>query len=574
MATIKTLKYSSNNVVTDNGTIFYPVTTANAVYFSQTKTLYELLNNSYSEENLSDTDNGIYAWLRSLTDKFDEYILSSEFDSYKSTINESNQLVTNLSQQYSNLLQQVENMLTTFRNTINQSIIQRTTFNYDNEPTKGSTNLLTSGAIYASLQKIGKSNSSSQSDNVYPKVYNMDTYNANDGEIVQYVGETTETYENGCLYKYIAEITGDTTNRILCENDYDSLSLTGHWEKIDSSTIPDGDLSNYYTKIEIDNIIRNLPNDNTEYTAGDNISIDINNVISAVDTKYTAGRNVVIDENNVINVNIPGTDFSSYYNKNEIDTLLTNIRESINTYTAGDGSVTIDEFNRIFVNFPASDIDLTNYYTKQEIDTMFNPDLDNYYTKSEVEELISDNPQITTESSNVHITKSIVTTSTVKNTSFSTVTTTTTTTSNEQTTTETETEEIPAEESEGLPDGEETLETKKDITYTINVDEPNNGKLTITQGSTTLGEFTANQSGNTTININDPDYPITDVIVNGTSVVTNKVANITLPSNHVINSGGITHIQYVASESAYNNMTKDANTLYFIPVETNNNSNS
>lgn len=39
---------------------------------------------------------------------------------------------------------------------------------------------------------------------------------------------------------------------------------------------------------------------NTQYTAGDNISIDSNNVISATDTKYTAGSGIEISEQNVI----------------------------------------------------------------------------------------------------------------------------------------------------------------------------------------------------------------------------------------------------------------------------------
>ena len=39
---------------------------------------------------------------------------------------------------------------------------------------------------------------------------------------------------------------------------------------------------------------------NTTYTAGTNVSINGNNVISATDTTYTAGTNVTIDQNNVI----------------------------------------------------------------------------------------------------------------------------------------------------------------------------------------------------------------------------------------------------------------------------------
>lgn len=42
------------------------------------------------------------------------------------------------------------------------------------------------------------------------------------------------------------------------------------------------------------------PISGSEYTAGENVVIDSDNVISAVDTKYTAGTNITIDEDNVI----------------------------------------------------------------------------------------------------------------------------------------------------------------------------------------------------------------------------------------------------------------------------------
>ena len=52
---------------------------------------------------------------------------------------------------------------------------------------------------------------------------------------------------------------------------------------------------------------------NTEYTAGTNVSIDGNNVISAVDTDttYTAGTNVSIDANNVISATDTDTTYSA-----------------------------------------------------------------------------------------------------------------------------------------------------------------------------------------------------------------------------------------------------------------------
>lgn len=59
------------------------------------------------------------------------------------------------------------------------------------------------------------------------------------------------------------------------------------------------------------------------------------------------------------------------------------------------------------------------------------------------------------------------------------------------------------------------------------------------------------------------DNFITDVQIRGTSVVNNNIANMDV----VKNNNDIRAVQYVASEAAYESMTKDPNTLYFIPVE-------
>lgn len=58
---------------------------------------------------------------------------------------------------------------------------------------------------------------------------------------------------------------------------------------------------------------------------------------------------------------------------------------------------------------------------------------------------------------------------------------------------------------------------------------------------------------------------ITDVQIRGASVINNNIANMDV----VKNNNDIRAVQYVASETAYQSMTKDPNTLYFIPVENN-----
>lgn len=57
----------------------------------------------------------------------------------------------------------------------------------------------------------------------------------------------------------------------------------------------------------------------TTYTAGDNIQISADDVISATDTTYTAGQNVTITSANVINAII---DLTDYYNKTEVNDLI------------------------------------------------------------------------------------------------------------------------------------------------------------------------------------------------------------------------------------------------------------
>jgi hypothetical protein len=59
------------------------------------------------------------------------------------------------------------------------------------------------------------------------------------------------------------------------------------------------------------------------------------------------------------------------------------------------------------------------------------------------------------------------------------------------------------------------------------------------------------------------DNFITDVQIRGKSAVNNNIANMDI----VKNNNSIHAIQYVSSEAAYQSMTKDPNTLYFIPVE-------
>lgn len=63
-----------------------------------------------------------------------------------------------------------------------------------------------------------------------------------------------------------------------------------------------------------------------------------------------------------------------------------------------------------------------------------------------------------------------------------------------------------------------------------------NGTITIAQDGSTKGTFTTNQSGNSTIELDGGSGTPTDVQINGTSITSNNVANIT--SSEVINALG------------------------------------
>lgn len=80
----------------------------------------------------------------------------------------------------------------------------------------------------------------------------------------------------------------------------------------------------------------------TLYSAGENISIDSDNVISAIDTKYSAGENVSIDSENVISAKD-----TLYYAGNNVTIDADNVINAIDTvYTAGE-NVTISDDNVI-----------------------------------------------------------------------------------------------------------------------------------------------------------------------------------------------------------------------------------
>lgn len=207
----------------------------------------------------------------------------------------------------------------------------------------------------------------------------------------------------------------------------------------------------------------------TKYTAGANVSINSSNVISATDTKYTAGTNVQISQQNVISA----TDTK---------------------YTAG-SNISIDSNNVISAasqvqsDWAQSDNTKVDFIkNKPAIPTVNDGDLKFQLGSATATKVFSAN-------------QSGESTIVVPNRTY---------TVNGSTTTY----------GAGLPTLEDmqAIYSQADWAQSDNTkvnyikNKPaipsaaNDGTLTITQGSTTLGSFTANQSGNSTIAIPAPPH--------------------------------------------------------------------
>lgn len=559
MAQIKFLKKNNNSTVnTDNGDIFYPVTVSNAVYITESKTIDEVIGESIDNKS-------IYQWIKLLETK-SKYVLSVDNfqENYLPLINNIQNKIPQLENYLESLNNNILNISRNCSNSISILNNKLKNFKYDSEPTKGSCNLVNSGSIYS---YINKKLNTLKSTNNFNQVDNLDNYVGYDGEVVLYIGETTDKYEHDRFYMYHDGIIEFDDND-LCNNNFNGTKTEPYWEKISDFGFDcncDIDLANYYNKTEINELLSNISDTNTIYYGSDTISIDENNVLHAIiptpttqpvvndnyytkqqidellnnyGPKYRQGENIII-QNGVISAVLPSqqVNLSKYYKASEVDEIIDGLKDT--TYTAGD-NIWISENNEINAIVPNVEDFMDNY----EI------------------ELSSCSPNIHID--RIEEKKEIVTTSKRR-------TTTTTTIENGEVVTNVEEEDIPGEDVEPISNSD----FSKKVKYCIKVDNPNDGTLTIKQGDDVLGSFSANQSTDTTITI-PKEEPI-NVIANnptldaGTTKTIGKVNNVdlevTMP-NFVLNAGGIPKIQYVESKEIFDTMTKESNTLYFIPVET------
>lgn len=137
----------------------------------------------------------------------------------------------------------------------------------------------------------------------------------------------------------------------------------------------------------------------TTYSAGDNITINSNNVISATDTTYSAGQNITISDSNVISAIV---DLSNYYNKPEINQLIADL-DSISMEVVATlpstglsnviylveraGTTIYDQWvysSGQWHNVGDTNIDLNDYYTKTETDTLLDDKQDKLFQTPEL----------------------------------------------------------------------------------------------------------------------------------------------------------------------------------------------
>ena len=121
--------------------------------------------------------------------------------------------------------------------------------------------------------------------------------------------------------------------------------------------------------------------------------------VNKVMTNYficTGTDNINIDNNNGGGNNVVDVDLSNYYTKSQVDNKLNNYVEDDVLGSYYTKSEVNDLIDNIDIPTGNTNVDLTNYYTKEEVNDLmdgiaippYEPDLSDYYTKEEVNDLI------------------------------------------------------------------------------------------------------------------------------------------------------------------------------------------
>jgi prefoldin subunit 5 len=150
------------------------------------------------------------------------------------------------------------------------------------------------------------------------------------------------------------------------------------------------DLSNYYVKSEVDNLIKTSQDE-----LSSNVDEVINNITDRINAHYIKLENLRKDVNS-LNEKI----LTDYYTKDDIDNRLSNLSGNVdlsNYYTKDQINTTVDKVNDDVdkIDDEVNDLKLkvaTDYYTKAEIKEQISNvkvDLSGYYTKSETDSAIN-----------------------------------------------------------------------------------------------------------------------------------------------------------------------------------------
>ena len=370
MTQIKKIQFYSNRVLTSGGQEFYPVTTSKAVY-DGAKTIYDLLHNSYSQTNET-FNNGVYAWLEHLEDITEDMIRHDEFNRYKSEIQQSLNSLSSIREDFENHQSNINNLIARHNAEIDEKIAKKLNKkDFDDLPTQSSTNLVTSGGVYSFVLKqlkdlsasrnISSSQPSTSSDVNIDEILCNNDYDSLDNANPQTTQPESPQPQGIDLSIYCTKVYAeqlfdqiedkDTTytagqniqisaTNVISATDTkytgDGITVKIDENNVISAIVGDIDMSNYYTRKNIDEKINETRNLIKQYE-GDGKTVTISNgIISAV---------------------IPDTqlpDMSLYYTAKTIDTMLSNIRPV--QYTADGKTITINDENVISAIIPESQL--------------------------------------------------------------------------------------------------------------------------------------------------------------------------------------------------------------------------
>ncbi len=195
--------------------------------------------------------------------------------------------------------------------------------------------------------------------------------------------------------------TKDETNELIDKVSAGDIDLTNYYTKnetenliddaIDNIVIPETDLSNYYTKSEVDEKIDNIDVggdvdvDLTDYYTKEEVNTSIQGVKATIPTKTSELNN----DSNFITSNIDN--LTNFYNKTEINGLINSVSglqlEVVTTLPTTDIKTNAiylvpkenaeqdniyDEYvylNDKWEHIGSTAVDLSNYYTKTEVDS-------------------------------------------------------------------------------------------------------------------------------------------------------------------------------------------------------------